>query len=152
MQEPISPEVSRTQHVEQVSYDPYDERRAMLAKTTQGIYLVFGVIEAVIAIRFVLALLGANPASPFAAFMYSLSAPLVAPFVGLFGEPQLGASVLELHSLVAIPVYALVAWLLVKIFWLVFEPNRHSHVSSRRAVEQAGGRTTEERTEVRTDA
>ena len=35
----------------------------------QGIYLLFGVVEVIIAIRFALMLLGANPASPFAAFV-----------------------------------------------------------------------------------
>ncbi len=41
------------------------------------------------------------------------------PFAGVFGEPSAGGSVIELNALVAIIVYALIAWVLVKVVWLV---------------------------------
>src|SRR5688572_25695123 len=101
-----------------VSYDPYAGRRDTGDRLVQAVWLVFGVIEGLILIRFVLRLLGANLQAPFGDFIYDVTAPLVAPFVGLFGTPQLGASAFEPHSVVAIIVYALLGWTLAKIAWL----------------------------------
>jgi hypothetical protein len=43
----------------------------------------------------------------------------VAPFSNLFANPAMNGSILELTTMVAIIVYALVAWLLVKVIWLL---------------------------------
>ena len=78
-------------------------------------YLVLGVVEALIVTRVILKLLAANPGSGFARFIYTVSAPLVAPFQGIFSSPATQNSVLELSSLVAIAVYALIAWGIVRL-------------------------------------
>ena len=57
-------------------------------------------------------------------FIYGITAPLVAPFYGLFGNPSAQGSVLELHSLVALIVYALLAWLLGKLAWILVGDTR----------------------------
>ena len=49
---------------------------------------------------------------------------MLAPFVGLFGTPQYNGSVLELHSIVAIIVYALLAWALAKLVSLLLGDTR----------------------------
>ena len=77
--------------------------------------MIFGLIEGLILIRFILKALGANPSAGFAQFIYGITAPLVAPFYGLFGNPSAQGSVLELHSIVALIVYALLAWLILKL-------------------------------------
>jgi hypothetical protein len=51
-----------------------------------------------------------------------LSRPFVLPFLGIFGEPSLGASVLEWASLVGIVVYALVAYGLARLIELIYFP------------------------------
>lgn len=80
------------------------------------IYLVGGVIIGLLAIRFLLALLGANPGNAFASFIYDVSYPLAAPFFGLFSfSPSLGRSQFELGTLVAIVVYALVTELVARL-------------------------------------
>lgn len=84
-------------------------------RATQLTYLVLGVLEALMITRVVLKLLAANPASGFVRFVYNASAPLVAPFQGIFPTPSTQHSVLELSSLVAIAVYALIAWGIVGI-------------------------------------
>lgn len=136
---PASPEVvTRTEvapaaavdQVEATAYDPYAGRRRSTHKVVQAIYLVFGVIETLIVIRLVLKLLGANPDAGFAAFIYGVTAPLVAPFVGLFGTAQAGGSVLEPHSIVALIIYALVAWLVAKIIWLLLGETRSAVTTS----------------------
>src|SRR5581483_12087859 len=93
-------------------------------KVSQAIYLIFGIVEAVIVIRFILRLLGANAEAGFASFIYRISNPLVAPFLGLFGAPQINGMVLELEALVAIVVYGLVAWGLAKLAWLLLGETR----------------------------
>jgi YggT family protein len=117
------PEVA-AEHVEAVATDPYARRRGTAYKVRQAIYFIFGIIEGLIAIRFVLRLLGANPGAGFADFVYGVTAPFLAPFVGLFGTPQYNGSVLELHSIVAIIVYALLAWVLAKLAWLLLGETR----------------------------
>jgi uncharacterized protein YggT (Ycf19 family) len=106
-------------HQEAVAYDVFENRRLAAYRVTQLIYWIFGLIEALILIRFVLKALGANPSAGFAEFIYGVTAPLVAPFINLFGSPQSQGSVLELNSIVALIVYALVAYLLGKLAWIV---------------------------------
>jgi hypothetical protein len=112
------------EHVESTVADPYDTRRETAYKLRQGIYILFGFIEVLLTLRFVLRLLGANAEAGFAQLIYGVTAPLVAPFQGLFGTVQSDASVLESASLVALIVYALVAWLIVKLAWLGFGETR----------------------------
>jgi len=74
------------------------------------VWFVVGLIDVIIALRFVLLLLGANRSAGFTDFIYSISAPLVSPFVGIFGEPVYGKSVFEISSVLAIIIYALIGW------------------------------------------
>jgi uncharacterized membrane protein len=105
--------------VHATAYDPYESKRRASYKLVQGIWLLFGIVEGILAIRFILKLLGANEAAGFANFIYGASGPFVAPFSNLFSNPAMSGSILELTTMVAIIVYALVAWLLVKVIWLL---------------------------------
>ena len=101
---------------------PAARRVADVSRAKQILYFVFGAIEALLAVRFALLLLGANEASGFVRLIYGLSRPFVLPFQGIFGEPTLGASVLEWASLVGIIVYALVAYGLARLIELIYAP------------------------------
>ncbi len=80
------------------------------------IYYFAGVIIALLTIRIILQLLGANQTAPFVEFMYNLSGVFAWPFYGIFSyEPTFGRSVFEISSLVAIIVYALVAMGLARL-------------------------------------
>jgi uncharacterized protein YggT (Ycf19 family) len=94
------------------------------ARLAQLVYWVFGLIEGLIAIRLVLKALGANPAAGFSSFIYGITAPLIAPFTGLFSNPSYQNSVLELSSIVALIVYALAAWLLGRLVWILVGESR----------------------------
>jgi len=85
------------------------ERAAMIT------YLVLGIMEALLITRVILKLLAANPEAGFVRVIYDRSALFVAPFQGIFPTPATHNSVLELSSLVAIAVYALIAWGLVRL-------------------------------------
>jgi hypothetical protein len=80
------------------------------------IWFVAGVLLVLLAFRFVLALLGANPNNAFASFIYDVSHPFVAPFFSLFGyNLQYGVSRFETYTLVAMAVYAIIAYGLTKL-------------------------------------
>lgn len=78
------------------------------------IYFIFGVIEVLLLFRLVLKLMGANPISGFVRFIYGLSQIFVAPFVGIFHQATAPGiettSILEPATLVAMVVYAVLAW------------------------------------------
>jgi len=118
-------DVGTTAHqAETYSSDPYAARREGAFRIQTGIYLLFGILEGLLAIRFFLALLGANPDAGFAQFIYSITKPFLAPFVGLFGTTRSGGNVLDVSPLVAIIVYALIACVLVKAIGLVMGDSR----------------------------
>ena len=82
------------------------------------VYYIGGAVISLIALRFLLLILGANQGSGFVDFIYGLSSIFVAPFVGIFGEPTFGVSYVETSSIVAIVVYALLTVGIGKLFTL----------------------------------
>ena len=115
---------STVEQVDVVATDPYDERRAVADKAVQAVYLVFGLIEGLLAIRFILKLLGAGTQAAFTRFIYDVTWPFVAPFAGMFDTPTADGSVLELHTIVAFIVYALAGWLVARLVSLLLDDNR----------------------------
>jgi hypothetical protein len=112
-------------YAEHVSVPSESERRlATAARIKQIIYFVFGAVAVLLAMRFVLMLLGASQASPFVQLVYGLSGVFAMPFFGIFGQPSFNASVLEWASLVGIAVYMLVAWGLAKLVDVTYAPAR----------------------------
>jgi uncharacterized protein YggT (Ycf19 family) len=81
------------------------------------VYWVFGVIEAIVAMRFALRLLGANPAAQFTKFVYQLSTALIAPFLAVFPTPRVQGAAFDWSALLAMAVYALVAWGIVALIY-----------------------------------
>lgn len=83
------------------------------------VWYIAGLVEILLAVRLVLKLLGANTASSFVSAIYSASGVLTAPFDSIFGVSRSTAgqtqSVFEPSILVAVVVYALVAWGIVKL-------------------------------------
>lgn len=99
-------------------------QRFISFKTTQIIVLVFSILEVMIGLRIVLKLIGANPDSPIVAMIYGVTAPFLAPFLGLIGSPTTGNMVLEAPSMIAIAIYALIALALEKLIWVIFSRPR----------------------------
>src|SRR5262249_50017072 len=65
------PAAAAYDQIHATSYDPYANRRRTSWKLVQLIWLLFGIVEGILAIRFILKLLGANEAAGFASFIYS---------------------------------------------------------------------------------
>jgi len=84
------------------------------------VWLLLSIFEALLALRFVLKLIGANPASPFAVALYGFTGLFLYPFAGLIGTPAMGDMVLEISTLIAMAVYALIAWAVERIIFVIF--------------------------------
>jgi uncharacterized protein YggT (Ycf19 family) len=85
-------------------------------RIAQVVYVIFGIVIALIIIRVILKALAASTAAGFTGFVYGITDPLVAPFQGIFATPTSSrGSVFEFSSIVAIIVYALVAWAIVRL-------------------------------------
>ena len=79
------------------------------------VWLIGGVVATIIGIRFVLELLGAAQAASFTTFVYSVTAPLVAPFQGIFPIPARHGYLFDGAALLAIVIYLLVTWGIVAL-------------------------------------
>lgn len=82
------------------------------------VWYVAGVIITLLALRFILFMLGANQGSGFVDFIYGISGIFAAPFAGIFPAPTYGQFFFDTASLVAMIVYALIAWGIAKLFTL----------------------------------
>lgn len=85
-----------------------------LYRGTQVVWYVLGVLEALLAFRFFLKLLGANPGAGFTNFIYTVTYPFAAPFLSVFGITQVSGSVVEWTTLLAMLVYWLIAFGITK--------------------------------------
>ena len=79
----------------------------ILQRITGLIRLGFGVLNALICMRFMLKLMAANPENPFARLVYSASHPFLVMFQGLTYIPSVNGVVFEFHDLIAIAAYGM---------------------------------------------
>jgi len=126
----VAPTGATTDQTLTTAYDPYAGRRANSNRLVQAVYLVFGLVEALLVVRFFLRALAANADAGFAQAVYAITGVLVAPFTGLFGTPQIApGAALEVSTLIALIVYAALGWLLARAAWLMFGESRSSSVA-----------------------
>jgi len=97
--------------------------------------IMVGFIELIVGLRFVLRLLGANPDTTFVGWIYDISSPFIAPFLGIFGQPAAitrGAvvqSVFEPSTLTALIVYAIIGGVVLQLLRWRMRP-RHAHYAN----------------------
>jgi hypothetical protein len=111
---------NRVSQVTSSQQEPEREQRIFTFKATQLIWLLLGILEALIALRIGLKLIGANPDSPIVALIYGFTYLFLFPFTGLVGSPTAGNMVLELSSMFAMLIYGLVGWAAERMVWLIF--------------------------------
>jgi len=87
-----------------------------LYRGTQVVWYILGFIEILLAFRFVLKLLGANPVAGFTSFIYGITYIFVAPFLNVFRITYVSGSVFEWTTLLAMFVYFIIATGIVKLF------------------------------------
>jgi hypothetical protein len=87
-----------------------------LYRGTQIVWYVLGLIEVLLAFRFVLKLLAANPEAGFSSFIYGVTYIFAVPFLSVFRITQVAGSILEWTTLLAMFVYLVVAYGIIKLF------------------------------------
>jgi len=91
-----------------------------LRRLTGLIQLSFGVLNGLIGLRFLLKLMAANPANPFASLVYFVTTPFLWIFQGLTHTPTFEGIEIEFFALIAIVVYALIGWVIIQLLWILF--------------------------------
>lgn len=79
------------------------------------VYYFFGAVEVLLAFRIILKLAGANTYSTFVSLVYGITGVFVLPFLGIFHQGTVAASVFEPSTIVALIAYAVLAWGIVKL-------------------------------------
>lgn len=130
---------------EQVTTDVAAERRLGMFQLTRVLMTILGVLEILLGIRFVLHLISANPSSGFAQFIYGVSGLFIAPFTGLVGTPTSGGATLEVTTLIAMAVYALLFWIVLRIIPIMVD-RPSARTVSRSVHEQTPGSGTDRTT------
>lgn len=108
----------RRQRVVEVAPSTQD---VLVARISKLLWLLAAIVTALLAFRFGLKLIAANPANGFVNFMYSITDVLVAPFNGIVNTPAYtGGTIIDIAALIAMLVYILAAWALVALIRILF--------------------------------
>lgn len=106
---------------EDIAVDHVVARRAMLGRIGSILWFFCAIIEIVLGLRVVFRLLEANRDNGFVHFIYRFSGPFVRPFEGIFSNPTSNGAVLDTGALVAMVIYAIITWLIVRLLWLLLD-------------------------------
>jgi hypothetical protein len=118
--DPIDPVTRTTTTTRTYYWRGYAVSQEVLRRVVLLIQLAFGILDGLIALRFVLKLFAANPGNVFASLIYFLTAPFLWPFQGLTVTPGFAGAQIEFFSLIAIVVYTAICWVIVQLLWILF--------------------------------
>lgn len=117
---PVADQVSQTSTVAQVptvgeNMDHHADRK------NAWVWYVVGFLDLLLLLRLVFNLIGAHSVG-FASMLYSVTGLFTAPFRGIFPSPSVEGSYFDTAALVAIVIYALLGWAIVRIIDLATRP------------------------------
>ena len=102
-----------------VKINPVEVKATNTQSLGYVIYFIFGILEVLLAFRLVFKLAGASTSSAFVRFIYGITGIFILPFEGIFrrgvAQGVETASILEPSTIVALIVYILLAWGIVKL-------------------------------------
>ncbi len=106
------------------------EKETPISYAARVVWTILWVVEAILALRFILRLIGANPAAGFTDFIYRASQPLLAPFLNIVRNNASGTAggIFEWTTLIAMVVYWLLAWAIIRLFFLTTSADRVDYV------------------------
>ena len=87
-----------------------------LYRGTQIVWYILGLLEVILALRFVLKLLDANTAATFTRMIYGLSGVFTVSFESVFRITQVSGSIFEWTTLLAMIIYWLIAYAIIRLF------------------------------------
>lgn len=119
MTEIIKETVTTSDDSNSVKVIPVENKVNNTQTTGRIVYYIFGILEILLAFRLVFKLAGASQGSAFVGFIYTVTRIFILPFEGIFrrgvSQGVETASVLEPSTIVALIVYTLLAWGIVKL-------------------------------------
>lgn len=110
----ISPPPVQIEHPQKVF-----QKKKVIFRSYQVIWYILGIVEVLLTLRFLLKMVGANPASGFTNLIYTLSDPLALPFRGVVAPMVSSTSVFEWSTAIAALVYLLLAQGIVKLLQFI---------------------------------
>ena len=87
--------------------------------------IVVGVIEFLLSLRFIFKFFVVNSSTPFVAWLYGATSPLVAPFARILPNLNIGGFVVDFTTLVALIVYVLIGYIILEV--LAYAGPRYYH-------------------------
>jgi YggT family protein len=121
-----------SEYVEHVVDDAAAAQRTFSYQVTGLLWLLLGALEALLGLRLILKLLASNPGNPFASLIYTFSDIFVWPFIGLTITPSAAGIVVEIHTIIAMVVYAMLGWLFISLVRLLLFRRTERSVSIQR--------------------
>jgi hypothetical protein len=123
--------------VDDTSHMPV-ERSVILFRTYQIVWFLLGIIETLLVFRFLLKMIGASQISGFTDFIYAISYPFAAPFIGIVPSSISGPMIIEWSTLVGMLVYLVIAYGILELVQLLtpihHETSRYTTRRSRYAL------------------
>jgi len=115
----IKETVTTNNDTNSVKVAPVEDKVTGTQTTGRVVYYIFGILEALLAFRLVFKLAGASQGSIFVRFIYGITRIFILPFEGIFrrgvAQGVETTSILEPSTIVALIVYLLLAWGIVKL-------------------------------------
>lgn len=91
------------------------KKKKVIFRFYQIVWYILGIIEVLLAFRFVLKLLGASPFSTFTVFVNAASGPFAEPFRGVLPITQTNDNAVEWSTLIAMVVFLILTWGIVAL-------------------------------------
>lgn len=116
------PDYAYAARLDRLRRDRAAARLNTIGKTIEGIWIVVGILEALMAMRFIFEIAGAHRSAGFIQFLYGVTNPFVLPFDGIFPIGRAGAYIFDPNILVAMVIWALLGVLLTRLLTFAIEP------------------------------
>lgn len=100
-------------------YNEYTNTHTVSFRAHQLVWFILGIIETLLVFRFVFKMIGANTYSGFTDFVYTVSYPFAAPFLGILPANGNGAMLIEWSTLIGMVVYLVIAYGLIEVIHLL---------------------------------
>lgn len=127
---------------QEVTRDVAGEHRLQLFQITRIMWMVLGVLEIMLGLRFTLKLMAANPSNGFAGLVYGLTGTFTRPFDALLGTPTNDGSIFEVTTLMAMSVYAILFGFVARLMLLIADRPR-ARSAARSVLEQTPSSTAD---------
>lgn len=124
--DPLTDQVSQTSTVTDVPTRG-EAQDAQADRGNAWIWYIVGLVDLSLLLRFIFYIFAARSVG-FADGLYNATNPLVAPFRGIFPNPQVVGSYFDTAALAGIVIYALLGWIVSRLIDLATRPANSSKI------------------------